>query len=143
MNFSNLFLITSFSLSCLNAVAADLKPVVMGTKEADVAIRANDVFSVKHLKLGGKTYKFVSLSSVLNGDVSSTTILLVGDEVGGEAGFEDAFVLSPAGEINSLKSARVVGKEVEVVLYQFTGKPVKKMLRYDAVAKTLKMRTVR
>lgn len=92
---------------------------------------------------GDKKYKIVAMDSVLNGDLSTTTILMVGDEVGGAAGYDSAFQLTPTNEYQSISKIRFLHNGVEVSLRSFEGKTTKKLLRFDSKSNTLIEKIVR
>lgn len=104
----------------------------------EVANQANDAFAAYNITIGKTAYKIVSLESGLNGDLNSTTMVLVGaGGVGGEAGYDQAFQLGPDAEHSSLTSARRIGHEIEVTFSNIDGGPTKFLIRYDVASKTL------
>lgn len=125
---------------CGLSAMADVGPVAAGSKEEAVANVAGSIFTVKNLNLNGWAYKIVSMDSQLNGDLNSTTMVLVGQkEVGGLAGFESAFQLSPIGNRRSLSSIKVVNNEIELTFTDDMAKPtLVTYVHYDPTSKILK-----
>jgi hypothetical protein len=82
------------------------------------------------------------MDSKLNGDVTGTTILLVRRGfVGGEAGYDAAFLLTPNEDAGNLRSARIENGEIALRLSnRSTGGTIKKFVHYDASSGTLKER---
>ena len=120
---------------------ADVLPIEAGSTAGKAADVANRIWSVQLLSLNNVKYKIVSLDSSLNGDLNATTIILVGESVGGEAGYEAAFLITPdktQPDILGLKSARVGEGSIEVVLSRLDGEPVTKHFIYDPKARLLK-----
>jgi len=141
-----------FSLVCVSSISAlaDIDQIKPESKEEQVARDANDVLPVTNLELGEYAYKIVSMDTTLNGDLSSTTILLVGEgELGGAAAYDNkksrvffqiaSFQLTPVGDAGSLNSARVEHGEISLTfLNRNSGGIIKKMVHYDATSGTLK-----
>ncbi|MBS1985010.1 MAG: hypothetical protein JST16_12645 [Bdellovibrionales bacterium] len=122
-----------------SASAFALAPLKEGSKAMDMANVANRIFQVHTLRTDGAVYKVVEMDSILNGDLNSTVIVLVGEqEVGGAAAFEAAYQVGPE-PINRLVDARVVGDHIE--LKGYTGldesKPKKFSLKFNAATKDL------
>jgi len=117
---------------------ADVTAIQPGSREEGVANVASQIQSVTSLKIGTTAYQIVSMDSELNGDTTMTTIVLVGDQgVGGEAGYDAAFQLSPTADLRNMKSATKNGNNVDMVFYNQDGKLVKTSYHYDAATKTL------
>ena len=136
----SLFALISLLVSVsMQGALADVPAVTPGSKEEAVANVANDIFSVTNLKIGKWAFQIVSMDSQLNGDLNTTTMVLVGNgEVGGAAGYQAAFKLSPTAELQSLKSARVLNGQIALTFYNADGKLVEKLYSYDASSKSLK-----
>ena len=121
------------------AAMADVSAIAPGTKEEGVANVASQIFSVTNLKIGKYAYQIVAMDSELNGDINTTTVVLVGEGgVGGAAGYEAAFQLSPTADLQNMKSARVENGKIALTFYNLDGKLVKKTYQYDPKTKTLK-----
>lgn len=124
--------LTAFSFSAL----ADFTTIPKDMD--DLAMKANDVFSVTNLKIGDTAFKIVSMDTRANGDLSATTMVLVGENgVGGAAGYEGAFLVGPEESRNSLKSAKRQGGVLVLTFYNFDGGTTKLRLRYDKANNTL------
>ena len=83
----------------------------------------------------------MTMDSALNGDVNSTTILMVGDgEVGGAAGFTAAFVLTPNDQFQFLKSAKLVNGQIALELVDGNAVTLKKVVAYDSAKNILRMK---
>jgi len=121
--------------------SADLKPVEEKSTAGEVAIQASEIRSVRDFKIGKYAYKVVYMDSRLNGDISTTTMLIVGEGgVGGEAGFEAAFQITPTenAEIIGMRSLRIVRGKLVFTLIGGDMKDVRKVYKYDPKTKTLK-----
>lgn len=135
--------ILALSLTAVSA-RADLKPVATDAKEYKYVSLANDVASIKQVKAGDKTYRLVTMDSPLNGDVNMTSVLLVGDEVGGEAGFDAGFLLTPrllandTNELNVVTELAPRASGVEIKALTPDGTTVSRTLEFDAKANVLK-----
>ncbi|MBS1963993.1 MAG: DUF1311 domain-containing protein [Bdellovibrionales bacterium] len=135
--------ILALSLTAVSA-HADLKPVAMDAKEFKYVRLANDVASIKQVKAGDKTYRLVTMDSPLNGDVNMTSVLIVGDEVGGEAGFDAGFLLTPSLLANGSNELNVVTdliprtNGVEISALTPDGTTVSRSLVFDAKTNVLK-----
>jgi hypothetical protein len=129
-------------LNSMNVQAADVKPIEPGTEAEGVAQVASSINSVFNLRTKTKAYKIVTLNSALNGSYGSTGIVMVGDDVGGEAGYEAAFQLTPTEEVTGIRSARVVGNEIEVKFSVPSDykKTLTKRISFDTKANVLKTR---
>ena len=129
-------------LNTLNVQAADIQPIAPGTEASNLADTANRIFMVKNLRTKTKAYRIVAMDSVLNGSSGNTGLILVGDEVGSEAGYEAAFQLTPTEQYSSIVDARVVGNELEVTFSVMGNykKTVKKRVSFDSKSNTLKTR---
>ena len=130
------------SLASLSAYA-DLKPIADGTPAMDHAINANGIFSVKSVRSGDLTYKLVTLDTPLNGSVNNTSILLTGGEVGGEAGFEAAFLISPQMEndkatVATADDIKLSPSGVELYTFDIEGNRTKRTIKFDPKSKVLK-----
>lgn len=129
------------SLTSLTAFA-DLKPIQSGTKADEIASTANGVFNVKQIGSGNLQYKLVTMDTVLNGDVGTTSILLTGEEVGGEAGYDSAFLLSPRGEdslsVMSVSNIEPAANGVKVTYSDGEGATKSQVVKFDGKTKTLK-----
>ena len=128
--------------SCLPALSAraDVAGVVAGTEAYGVANDASAITKVVSFKIGTREYRIVSLDSKLNGDVTMTTILFVGEDnmgVGGAAGYEAAFVLSPTDTAGSFKAVAVVKNQITVSMYSLEGKVIVAKYSYDPARKLL------
>ncbi len=122
------------------SVHAEVKGVVPGTEAYGVANDASAISRVVNFKIGTRDYKIVSLDSKLNGDVTMTTLLFVGEEnmgVGGAAGYEAAFVLSPTEMVGSFKSVAVLRGQISVTMYSVEGKVIQANYSYDSKNKNL------
>lgn len=120
---------------------ADLKPMATQGQEADVAAVAASIFSVKNFQIGKYAFKVTEMDSALNGDVQTTTILTVGEGgVGGAAGYDAAFLITPSQtpEILATKRVNVVKDVIVFTLIGGDGKDLVKKYRYDAKTTTLK-----
>lgn len=123
---------------------ADLKPIGQSSKWFKYVSIANDVSNVKQVKAGDKTYRLVTMDTPLNGDVASTSILLVGDEVGSDAGYDAGFVLSPrpmkdgSNELNVVTDISPRANGVELKAYTPYGDAASRTVVYDAKAGVLK-----
>jgi hypothetical protein len=124
------------------SVMADVQPIKPNTEQSKVAALANDIFSVTNLKLGKYAYKIVDMDSKLNGDLTATTIILVGEGgVGGLAGYEASFQLSPTDDIRALISASIENGEIALTFSsRIDGGTIMKFVHYDATSGTLKER---
>ncbi len=122
-----------------SAMAQSLKPVTPGTLAEEIADTANDIFNVFNVNAGDYEYKIVSMDSPLNGDISTTTMVLVGESVGGPAGYEAAFVLTPHDQITSVHGASRSGNGVslKVLDSSFNSKNIR--IKYDPVARALQI----
>ena len=111
----------SVSLALLAAVVistssfAGVGPIQETDVRAQAAVSmANDVFQVKQVRASdGMSYKIVEMDSGLNGDLTSTIIVLVGQDVGGAAGYDKAFQIGP-NLLAGMTSAKVQGDRVVV-----------------------------
>lgn len=84
MKFTHMALCALVSMAGFSTMA-DVNPVKPGSSEESVANRANNIFSVTHIKLGKYAYQIVALDSELNGDTNMTVMVMVGEgDVGGE-----------------------------------------------------------
>ena len=83
------------------------------TRGMAAASVAQAVYQVKQLSVGGTVYKIVEMDSALNGDNSTTVIVLVGKDDGSNSPYDAAFQVGP-GLLNHLDSARVKGDRVEL-----------------------------
>jgi hypothetical protein len=123
------------------SVMADIQPIQAETDQYEVVVLANSIYSVTDLKLGEFAYRIVALDSKFNGDLTETTILLVNrGVVGGEAGYDVAFMLTPSDDAGSLRSARIEHGEIALTLIDRKGGTIKKFVQYDPISKTLKER---
>lgn len=117
---------------------ADIKPVKLKSRAGKVAMQAADVFEVTNLQIADMHYKVVVMDSRLNGDLSATTFIVVGEgAVGGAAGFENAFLITPEQDYISIRGAAVVDEAIQVELYKLDGTTEKKSFVYDAAKKVL------
>ena len=136
MKLPQVVLFALISISVIS-VKADIKPIQPDSEEANVA---DGIFSVTNLELGKYAYKIVAMDSKLNGDTSVTTILLVGEgSVGGEAGYDVAFQLTPSENGYALDSASIEKGEIALT-FRIDGGRIKKFVHYDATSGTLKER---
>jgi len=133
--------IVSYMLVSLSAglALADVPPISPGSKAEAMANVANEIISVTKLKARDLSYQVVSMvDSAYNSDANVSTIVLVGEKgVGGAAGYESAFALSPTEELRSLKSARLVQRELELTFYDQDGLLVTRIAHYFPRSKTL------
>jgi hypothetical protein len=124
-------------LTVMNAVA-EIPSIPKNTQAETVANTANDIFSVQHFKIGIYAYKVVQMDSILNGDISTTTMVLVGENgVGGLAGYAAAFQLSPTEARNSLSKAKVSGGKLELTFSDLLGVKTKVRVLYNPATQTL------
>ncbi|MBC7691603.1 MAG: hypothetical protein H7222_07520 [Methylotenera sp.] len=141
MKIVSMLLITiAVSMTSVSAFADNLKAITPGSRSATVAQSASLVNSVQNFMINDYAYKLVNMDSELNGDTSSTTILMVGaNGVGGAAGYDAAFQITPNGTDFSFKSAKQEGDTIEVKLYSSTGEGtlITKVLKYDPATQTL------
>jgi uncharacterized protein YecT (DUF1311 family) len=77
------------------------------------------------------------MSSVLNGDTNNTSILLTGQEVGGEAGYDSAFLISPTATVQSADDLQLTDKGVTLSVQTQKGNISKRTVRYDEAKKIL------
>lgn len=139
MKFIQSLLFAFISISVIS-VKADVQPIQPDSEEAKVANVAGGIFSVTNLELGKYAYKIVAMDSKLNGDTSVTTILLVGEgSVGGEAGYDSAFQLTPSEDGYALDSASIEKGEIALT-FRAGGGTIKKFVHYDATSRMLKER---
>lgn len=90
------------------SAAADVTPISPNTPAQKVANTASDIFDVTEFRIGDYKFKLVGMDSQLNGDLNVTAILLVGYlEVGGAAGYDAAFQLTPVDGRQTVKSLKV------------------------------------
>lgn len=132
-------ILTAILMPALSA-RADVTGVVAGTDAYAVANDASAISKVVSFKIGTRDYKVVSLDSKLNGDVTMTTILFVGEDnmgVGGAAGYEAAFILSPTQAVGSFKSVIVRKGQIVISMYTLEGKVVQTKYSYDSSNKIL------
>lgn len=84
------------------AAPANLPAIQENTQAMEVATVANSIHDVTFLRIGKIAYQIVQMDSGLNGDLSSTILIMVGEQaVGGNAGFEHAFQVGPNILINA------------------------------------------
>ncbi len=134
MKFKHLFLSALLAGGCY--ASADFQSISQDL--VDIADVASNVFYVKHVKAGKYAYKVVSMDTRLNGDLSDTVMVLVGENgVGGAAGYEAAFHLPVTEARNSLVGVRRVKNKVELTFSDLSGKKSKLLVRYDRESKTL------
>ena len=139
MKISKLALNTALLASLASLTAfADLKPIAENSKTMEFAQQASDTFMVKQIRSGNYSYKLVTLNTSLNGDSGTTSILLTGNEVGSEAGFESSFLLTPRESINSASDIIQTTNGVELTYLDAEGKTIKQAVKYDSKSKTLK-----
>jgi hypothetical protein len=125
--------------SGVQTFAADIPPIQTGTDQSIVASAANNIFFANIFRVGSYAYQVVSLDSKLNGDMNTTTMVLVAEKgIGGLAGYDMAFQYTPSERFTSLNSARIVHNEIELSLFTTDGKNVNKYIHYDPQTKTLK-----
>lgn len=121
------------------AARADYKAVTSGSKEDKVARIANSILAVYTLELGEYNYQIVSLDSNLNSDIGLTTMVMVGEGgVGGQAGYEAAFKLTPTDQLKVLDSAKVQNGKIELNFLDEDNNHVIKRLKYDPSSRTLR-----
>lgn len=121
------------------AARADYKAVTSGSKEDKVARIANSILAVYTLALGDYSYQIVSLDSNLNSDIGLTTMVMVGEGgVGGQAGYEAAFKLTPTENLKVLDSAKVENGKIELNFLDEDNNHVIKRLKYDPSSRVLK-----
>jgi hypothetical protein len=135
-------LVSSSFVACLllstTVVRADISPIAASSKANSIAAQASNINSVTNLKIGDYSYKVVGMDSTLNGDLDQTTLVIVGqDGVGGGAGYDAAFLLTPTNEASSLVSAQASGDALLLTLQGASGQITKK-LQFDAASNTLK-----
>jgi len=131
------------SLISVSAYALELKPLKQEEDKHSLAERASSVHYVKVFSAGKRKYKIVEMDSPLTGAASTNTILLVSEEgmdVGGEAGHEAAFVITPSEKIGAFYGSIGIEKGDVLVfrLYDFERKPVTRRFRYDGKNRVLK-----
>ena len=135
MKFIFLALVSMFSILAF----AELKTVPDGTPEQQVSFQASSVYSVNNFQIGKYAYKLVRMDSQLNGDLTETTILLVGEgAAGGAAGYNGAFIITPTVSGTLMRNMKVVKNQILFTLSNIDGKVVKKSYRYDSVSNSLK-----
>jgi hypothetical protein len=118
--------------------SADFTSLPDGGPAQDAVNVANDVFSVTSLRLGKYVFKIVSMDSALNGDINSTTIVLVGENgVGGLAGYHASFQLSPSETRHNLIGTTIKNGKIELTFSSFDGPDVTVRFTYDPKTKTL------
>lgn len=128
-------LAASFSMA---AFAADIKPVKQNTRKGKVANLAADIFMVKQVMIGKYAYKVVVMDSRLNGDVNSTSMIIVGEGgVGGGAGYDNAFFMTPVDPHMAITDANVVNGALQVEYFDQDGNQSKKSYIYDPLKKVL------
>ncbi len=131
---TNLVLASVLALASTTAFAG-LSPIKSTDESAMKASRiANDVHTVEYVAAGDLTYKIVQMDSGLNGSIGSTIIVHVGEQVGGVAGYEAAFVLGPK-VLQGILEVKAKGSSVEVTGirdYLESVQPTKLLIKYDA-----------
>ncbi len=129
------------ALTSLSAFA-DLSPISATSKAQPIADQANAIFSVTNVRSGTQAYKLVTMDTVLNGDVGTTSVLLTGQDVGGEAGYDAAFLLSPRSDSTTdamgISGLVATANGVEITYSDSNGLSKKRTASYDAKAKILK-----
>lgn len=116
---------------------ADVKPMPYADQTAEMAA---GIYSVKVLKVGDLVYKVVALDTDLNHDNDETTIVVVGRyQVGGAAGFDNAFLVTPVGNHTGLDAEpEVVGNTIKLVFKNiYENKRYAVFYRYDTSSQTL------
>lgn len=116
---------------------ADIPPIEKGGDAYQIALRASNIFRVFNFRVQGMQYKLVEMDTNRNGDLTTTMVLLVGESVGGDAGFEAAFLLGPSEERHQLKSARAARKSLKLVFADINGGESTVYVAYDAKKKNL------
>lgn len=126
------------------AAPANLPAIQENTPAMEVAYVANSIHSVKFVNIGKTAYQIVQMDSGLNGDLSSTILILVGEQaVGGNAGFDQAFQVGPNILINAESIKVVKGRLVLRGLDAAAGDFVKKKtisVKYLADKKELEIK---
>lgn len=115
---------------------ADVAAMPYGDQTAEFAA---GIFDLKILKVDNLVYKIVELDSNLNHDLDSTTVVIVGEyAVGGAAGFDEAFQITPVGNYSVLiGTPEVVGKTIKLTLGDLEGKKYVVYYKYDRASKKL------
>lgn len=127
-----------FAASFSMLAHADIKPVSLKSTKGRIAIQASNVFSVSYHDIGDDAYKVVSMDSRLNGDLSATGFIIVGEKaVGGAAGFDHAFLMTPKDEWLSISNATVVNGALQVEYFKLDGTTDKRSYAYDRTKKVL------
>lgn len=137
---TKLALLTALSMTSIQAWA-DLPAVQSGTAEDGIAAAANDVFWEKTVEIGKYAYKVVAMDTHLNGDIGATTVVLVGEKaVGGLAGYDSAFILSPSSDAIYVTKVREKKGYLEITSVKPNDpqSKVTKKYKYDPATKTLK-----
>lgn len=118
---------------------ADYKAVTSGSKADRVAQVANSILKVYTLELGDYVYQIVSMDSELNSDIGLTTMIMVGQGgVGGQAGYEAAFQVTPTDDLKVLDSAKVANGKIELNFLDSDGQHVIRRVQYVPHTKILK-----
>lgn len=118
---------------------ADYKAVASGSPADRVAQVANSILKVYTLELGDYVYQIVSMDSELNSDIGLTTMIMVGQGgVGGQAGYEAAFQVTPTGDLKVLDSAKVTDGKIELGFLDSNNQHVVQRVQYDPRNRTLK-----
>ncbi len=121
------------------AFAAE-SPIKEGTPASDIAGQANQIFKVFNLRAGDEAYKIVEMDTRLNGDLNSTIVVLVGTDVGGAAGYEEAYQIGP-NLLSTLRDARVQGDRIVVSGGDgITGNVKTISIKFDPASKMLSTR---
>lgn len=118
------------------SAAADIAAIDPNTPAEKAANEASQIFEVQNFKVGQYAFKLVRMDSRLNGDLSTTSIVLVGDgAVGGAAGYDAAFLLTPAEKRKTVKSLKVEKDGFVITFYDFNG-PSTQTVRFTYDPKT-------
>lgn len=126
-------------LAGMSAMAAEIPAIPKNTQAETVANLAVSIFSVKDFMINNYAYKVVQMDSALNGDLSSTVIVLVGEgAVGGGAGYEAAFQMGPTQQRNALTKAEKRGGKLELTFIDLNGVKSKVRVVYNPANQTLR-----
>jgi hypothetical protein len=131
-------ILIAVSIFSLNLFAAEIQPVTQKTRAAELADTAANIFWVKNVNIGKYAYKVVSMDSALNGDLTSTIFVIIGEgAVGGGAGYEQAFQIAPTEEIAYVRKVSVDKGTLQLDYVRPDGTKSKTSYVYDATKRVL------
>ena len=131
-------ILIAISIFSLNALAADIQPVTQKSRPAELSDTVANIFWVKNLDIGNYAYKVVALDSELNGDTTTTVFVIVGEGgVGGGAGYDKAFQISPTEEIAWVRKVSVIKGALRLNYVRPDGTKGRASYIYDAAKQVL------